>query len=110
LIGLDAADLLSGQINHTLQEIQISRPDGIFAIRHGLLNGIAVPPLPKEEPMGGKFYLIDLDYYDTNEYDIDIPDTVKKMHDYNEIMSRFFRWTLSEKLYTYLEPNHAKHN
>ena len=110
LVGLDAADLLSGQTNHTLQEIQVSRPDGIFAIRHGLLKGTAVPPLPKEEPIDGRFYLIDLDYYDTDEYDLDIPDTLKKMRSYNEIMSGFFRWTLSEKLYSYLEPNDARNS
>jgi len=110
LVGFDAADFLSGQINHTLQEIQVRRADGIFAIRHGLLNGTAVPPLPKEEPIGGRFYLIDLDYYDTDEYDLDIPDTLKKMHNHNEVMSRFFRWTLSEKLYTYMEPDDARHS
>jgi uncharacterized protein (TIGR04255 family) len=110
LVGFDAASLLSGKINHTLQEIQISRPDGIFAIRHGLLNGTAVPPLPKEDPIGGKFYLIDLDYYDTDEYDLDVPNTLKKMRNYNEMMSGFFRWTLSEKLYTHLEPSDAKNS
>lgn len=26
------------------------------------------------------------------------------MRDYNDVMYRFFRWTLSEKLYHYLEP------
>jgi uncharacterized protein (TIGR04255 family) len=109
LVGFDAAQLLSGQLNHTLQEIQISRPDGTFAIRHGLLNGAAVPPLPKEEPGGGRFYLLDLDYYDNNEYDLDIPDILKKMRNYNEITSRFFRWTLNEKLFTYLEPENVKH-
>lgn len=110
LVGFDAAQLLSGQVNHTLQEIQVSRPDGIFAIRHGLLSGVAVPPLSKEEPIGGRFYLLDLDYYDTNEYDLDIPDILKKMRNYNEMISRFFRWTLSEKLSLYLEPEHARHN
>lgn len=110
LVEFDAADLLSGQINHTLQEIQVSRPDGIFAIRHGLLKGTAVPPLPKEELIDGTFYLMDLDYYDNDEYDLDIPDTLKKMRNYNEIMSSFFRWTLSEKLYSYLEPNDARNS
>jgi len=30
------------------------------------------------------------------------------MQDYNDIMYRFFRWTLSETLYNYLEPGHAE--
>jgi uncharacterized protein (TIGR04255 family) len=110
LIGFDAANLLSGQINHTLQEIQISRSDGTFAIRHGLLNGTAVPSLPKEQPIGGRFYLIDLDYYDTDEYDLHISDTVEKMRNYNEVISNFFRWTLSENLYNHLEPNNVRYS
>jgi len=108
LVGVDIANLLSGQINHTLQEIQVSRPDGIFAIRHGLLSGAAVPPLSNEQPLETRFYLIDLDYYDTNEYDLNVVDTLKKLRNYNEIMSRFFRWTLSEKLYIHMEPSNAK--
>jgi hypothetical protein len=110
LVGLDAEGLLSGQINHTLQEIQVDRSDGVFAIRHGLLSGTAVPPLPKEEPIGGKFYLIDLDYYNTDECDLDISDTLDKLRNYNEIMSHFFRWTLSDKLYTDLEPSNARNS
>lgn len=108
LVGLDATNLLAGQTHHTLQEIQIDRPDGTFAMRHGLLNGSVVAPFAKEPPVGGRFYLIDLDYYDTEECDLDIAATVQQMQNYNDIMSRFFRWTLSEKLYTYLEPIYAQ--
>jgi uncharacterized protein (TIGR04255 family) len=108
LLGFDATDVLAGQINQTFQEIQMRRPDGTFAIRHGLLKGRAVPPLPKEEAMDGAFYLLDLDYYDTDEYDLDIPDILKKLRNYNEVMSGFFRWTLSEKLHQYLEPGDVR--
>ncbi len=110
LVGFDAAQMLSGQLNHTLQEIQVSRHDGTFAIRHGLLSGVAVPPLPKEEPIRGRFYLLDLDYYDTNEYDLNVADILNKMRNYNETISSFFRWTLSEKLSIYLEPENVKHS
>ena len=99
----DASDLLEGQIRQTLQEVQIERPDGILAIRHGALNGTVVP---QESPINGAFYLIDLDYSDATEYDLDIPATIKQMQDYNDVMYRFFRWTLTEKLYNYLEPIH----
>jgi len=102
----DASSLLDGQIDHTLQEIQVNRPDGILAIRHGLLNGFVVAPLPQEQPVSEQYYLIDLDYYDMTECDLDIPATIKQMQDYNDIMYRFFRWTLSKKLYDHLEPIH----
>jgi uncharacterized protein (TIGR04255 family) len=107
-VGFEASSLLDGQVDHTLQEIQIERHDGILSIRHGLLNGSVVVPLAQEQSVGGRFYLIDLDYYDTAEYDLDIPATIKQMQDYNDVMYRFFRWTLSETLYNYLEPGYAQ--
>lgn len=105
-IGFEASSLLNGQVDHTLQEIQVNRSDGILAIRHGLLNGSVVAPLPQEQPASGQFYLLDLDYYDMTECDLDISATIKQMQDYNDVMYRFFRWTLSETLYNYLEPIH----
>jgi uncharacterized protein (TIGR04255 family) len=107
-VGFEVSSLLDGRVNHTLQEIQVERHDGILSIRHGLLNGSVVVPFAQEQPAGGQFYLIDLDYYDTTECDLDIPATIKQMQDYNDIMYRFFRWTLSETLYNYLEPGHAQ--
>ncbi len=103
-VGFDAASLLEGKVDHTLQEAQIKRSDGTLAVRHGLLNGAVVVPLPPESLAIGPFYLIDLDYYDTTECDLDIPATTKQMQDYNDLMYRFFRWTISDKLYNYLEP------
>lgn len=102
--GFDAASLLDGKVDHTLQEIQVNRTDGVLAIRHGLLSGAIVAPLPQEQPRSGQFYLLDLDYYDMTECDLDISATVKQMQDYNDLMYRFFRWTLSEMLFDYLEP------
>jgi uncharacterized protein (TIGR04255 family) len=107
-VGFDAASFLDGKIDHMIQEIQVQRTDGVLAVRHGLLNGAIVPPLPQEQPATGRFYLIDLDYYDTTEYNLDIPATMKQMQDYNDVMYRFFRWTLGKKLYDYLEPTHAQ--
>jgi uncharacterized protein (TIGR04255 family) len=103
-IGFEASTLLDGRVDHMLQEIQIERPDGILAIRHGLLNGTVVPPLPQEGPIDGRFYLIDLDYYDANECALDIAATIDQIKAYNDIMYRFFRWTLGDNLFSYLEP------
>lgn len=106
-VSFDASSLLEGRVDHTLQEIQIERSDGVLSIRHGLLNGTVVAPLSQEQPSGGRFYLIDLDYYNMTECDLDISAAIKQMQNYNDIMYRFFRWTLSETLYNYLEPIHA---
>jgi len=107
-VGFEASSLLDGHVDHTLQEIQIQRFDGNLAIRHGLLSGAVVAPLPQEPPKSGRFYLIDLDYYDMTECELDISTTIEQMQNYNDIMYRFFRWTLSETLYNYLEPIHAQ--
>lgn len=103
-IGFDASDLLDGQVDHTLHEIQVNRLDGVVAIRHGLLSGTVVAPLPQEQPVAGQFYLVDLDYYDATECDLDIAATTGQMQAYNDLMYRLFRWTLSEMLFDYLEP------
>jgi len=107
-VSFDAAELLDGQVDHTIQEIQVNRPDGVLAVRHGLLNGTIVAPLAQEQPATGPFYLIDLDYYDMTERELDIPATIQQMQEYNDVMYRFFRWTLSERLYNYLEPDYAQ--
>jgi uncharacterized protein (TIGR04255 family) len=105
-VGFEASDLLDGQVDHTLQEVQVNRPDGVLAIRHGLLNGTVVAPRPQEQPTAGQFYLIDLDCYDMTECDLDIAATTRQMQEYNDVMYRFFRWTLSEMLFDYLEPTY----
>ncbi len=106
-VSFDASALLDGQVDHTIHEIQINRLDGVLAVRHGLLSGAVVAPLPPEQPATGRFYMIDLDYYDTAECELDTPATISQMQEYNDVMYRFFRWTLTEKLYDYLEPIHA---
>ena len=108
-VSFDASELLGGQVDHAIQEIQVHRPDGVLAVRHGLLNGTVVAPLAPEQPATGSFYLIDLDYFDMIEHELDIPATFQQMQEYNDVMYRFFRWTLSKKLYDYLEPIYAQH-
>ncbi len=107
-VGFDASELLNGQVDRTIQEIQVNRPDGLLAIRHGLLSGALIAPLAQEQSASGQFYMIDLDYYDVTEYDLDIPAIEEQLQEYNDVMYRFFRWTLEEKLYDYLEPEHAQ--
>jgi uncharacterized protein (TIGR04255 family) len=109
-VSFDASEMLGGQVDHTLHEIQVNRSNGVFAVRHGLLKGAVVAPLEPtvQEPAAeGRFYLIDLDYYDLTEQELNIAATIEQMQEYNDVMYRFFRWTLSQKLYSYLEPINA---
>ena len=107
-VGFDAAGLLNGHVIQMLQNIQIHRPDGILAIRHGLLNGFAVVPLPQEQQVSGRFYYLDLDYSDLTENELDIQSTLDQMQEYNNVMYNFFRWTLGKTLYDHLEPQNAQ--
>jgi len=106
-VGFEASSLLDGHVIQMLQDIQIRRSDGILSIRHGLLNGFAVAPLPQKQPDSGRFYYLDLDYYDMTECELDIPSTLDQMQEYNNIMYGFFRWTLGKTLYDHLEPQNA---
>jgi uncharacterized protein (TIGR04255 family) len=109
-VGFDASSLLDGHVVQMLQDIQLHRSDGTLAIRHGLLNGFAVAPLPQQQPDSGRFYYLDLDYSDMTECELDIQATLDQMQEYNNTMYDFFRWTLGETLYQRLEPHNAQRN
>ena len=91
-----------------VQEIQTRRSDGTLAIRHGLLPGVVVEPLQGRQDVSGRFYLLDMDYYDVRSEALDMERTTKQLRDYNDVLYDFFRWSLSETLYTYLKPE-AEH-
>lgn len=103
-VGFAGGDLLDGSVEHMLQEVRVKRPDGTFAVRHGFLSGTVVEPLPGESPVTGRFYLIDMDYYDTAERTLDVEAIAGQMKQYNAVMYDFFCWTLGEALYEALEP------
>jgi uncharacterized protein (TIGR04255 family) len=109
LVGFAGGDLLDGTVEHMVQEIQARRSDGTLAIRHGVLTGRVVDPLQTQEEPDGKFYLIDMDYFDAQSVPLDIERTAKQLRDYNDVMYRFFRWSLTDKLFDHLkpEPEHA---
>lgn len=106
-VGFDASSLLDGHVAHMFQDVQIQRSNGILAIRHGLLNGFVVPPLPQQQSDSGPFYYLDLDYYDMTECELNIPSTLDQMQAYNNIMYGFFRWTIGKILYEHMEPQNA---
>jgi uncharacterized protein (TIGR04255 family) len=104
LVGFAGGELLGGQVEHMAQEIQARRPDGTLAIRHGVLTGRVVDPLPQTDAPDGRFYLLDMDYYDARPEPLDIKRTTTQVRTYNDVMYRFFRWSLSKELYNYLKP------
>lgn len=106
-LGFAASGVIEGRVEQMLQEAQFLREDGVLLVRHGLLTGAVVAPLPPALPPSSRFYLIDLDYADGMQRNLDTAELVLRIRDYNEVMSKFFRATLTEKLYRYLEPSDA---
>ncbi len=105
-LGFAASDLLDGQVDHMAQELRIKRDDGVLVIRHGLFDEADIEPTVVPQPTG-RYYLIDLDYFDSTDRPLDVDITVQQIKKYNHFMYRFFRWTLGEELYAYLEPSPA---
>lgn len=101
VLGFAGTDLLGGSIEQMVQEVQVKRHDGVLAVRHGLLVGGVVEPVP---PGAGRFYLLDMDYYDGRQGVLDVDGTTRTLGDYNDVMYRFFRWCLGDELYKRLEP------
>lgn len=105
-VGFAGADLLEGTVAHSFHELRTTREDGALVIRHGLLTGTTIEPRPGEPPIDrGRYYLIDMDYFDQREGPLDTSTTVKQVAVYHDAIHQFFRWTLDKgKLYEQLEP------
>jgi uncharacterized protein (TIGR04255 family) len=108
LLGFAGTDLFGGPVEHMVQEIQVRRPDGVLAIRHGLLTGSVVVERTPAPPAAGRFYLLDMDYFDARQEALDVERTTNTLRDYNDVMYRFFRWCLGDTLFKHLEPEHAR--
>jgi uncharacterized protein (TIGR04255 family) len=104
LLGFAATDLLGGTVEHMIQEVRVQRDDGILAIRHGLLTGSVLDSPPEHAPARGRFYLIDMDCYDETESVLDVERALAQIRGFDNVMYRFFRWTLGDALFEYLEP------
>jgi uncharacterized protein (TIGR04255 family) len=105
-VGFAGADLLDGAVEQAFSEIQSRRADGTVVMRHGLLTGTAVEALPSEAPMDrGRFYLLDIDYFDEREGSLEVAATTAQLRAYNEKIYQLFRWSLDGgSHYASLEP------
>lgn len=107
-----AASIFDEPVGYALQQVQVQRPDGHFVVRHGLLRGTMVPPLPSssstDPEFQGPFYLIDLDYSDARSVPLDVMACREQLRAYNDFTYRFFRWTLTERHHVALEPQDVR--
>jgi uncharacterized protein (TIGR04255 family) len=100
-----SAPLFDEPVEHTAQEVRVRRADGVFTVRHGLLKGSSLLPGKTGEPLAAEpFYLLDLDYWDARRVPLDVKATLEQLQSFSRFIYRFFRWTLSDSLYSALEP------
>lgn len=91
VLGVGAANPFGGSVEQTINELRTRRSDGTLLVRHGFLTGTTVAPLGQRPPKSSPFYLLDLDYYDEAPAPFD-PDIAARMHAYNDVIYRGFRW------------------
>jgi len=104
LLGLSGR--LGESVDHSFHEIRARTEDGVLLIHHGLLRGSFTNVLG-ESPGSEPYYLLDLDYYDETPGDWDVGRVIQRVRDWNDIMYRLFRWSMTERLFEYLGPRHA---
>jgi uncharacterized protein (TIGR04255 family) len=96
-LGFDAAEKFGGDVQSTIAEVTVLRPDGTFRLRRGFLpSGSTVAASAIAGPQSiSPFYLIDMDYF--NEQVIDIKgDVAERLRAYNIFMHSTFRWLIGE--------------
>jgi len=91
LLGMGTRNVLGGTVQQTVSEIRTDRPDGSLVIRHGFLDGTTVPPAAGRKQKTGRFYLLDLDYFNEQPGDFDSR-PLDRMIVYNDFLYRVFRW------------------
>ncbi len=103
LLGLSGR--LGESVDHSFHEIRASTEDGVLLIHHGLLRGSAsgTPEVAASEP----YYLLDLDYFDETPTAWNTEEVVLRICDWNEIMYRLFRWSMTPSLFEHLGPRYA---
>lgn len=99
-----AADKFEDPVTRTFHELQLTRADATFVIRHGLLSGTTVAPSPNSEGAAEPFYLLDLDHFDATNKLLAPDAVIKQLKSWENHSYEFFRWTLTEELFNALEP------
>ncbi len=104
LLGLSGR--LGDSVDHSFHEIRARMEDGVLLIHHGLLRGSATNA-PGASSGDEPYYLLDLDYFDDHLADWNVDRAVQQIRDRNDTMYRLFRWSMSDRLFQYLEPRYA---
>lgn len=104
LLGPSRDDLLGGEVEQTIAEARVRRPDGSLLVRHGFLRGSTIAPSDGSPPQQSSFYLLDTDYFneEASEYGSDL---VERLTAYHSVMYRIFRWAIGDgDLYSFFGP------
>jgi uncharacterized protein (TIGR04255 family) len=93
LLGIGTRNVFGGTVAQTVSEFRANRADGSLVLRHGFLDGTTIVPIAGRKPTTGRFYLLDLDYFNEQAGDFNAH-PVDRMILYNEFLYRVFRWCI----------------
>jgi len=97
LLGALVTDVFGNVVGAARQDIRVRQDDGWFVLR--------LEMAPQEEDQPSRVTL-DFDYYDQETRQLDTTDILGKLHRYNDVTYRMFRWAVLEPLLEELEPEH----
>lgn len=94
LLGVAGGEALGSRVTQALQQIDVRLDDGVLTVRHGF-RAVEDQSFP---------YTIDLDAYDDALRPFDVDEILARVGSFRLWIGGFFRRSLGEKLYGYLEP------
>lgn len=107
LLGPLAIPQFGAVAKQSIQHLQFVEPNGIRVnMQHGLFpNGSVVNPRPGEAPPDGPFYLLDFDVYQEfkpGSLSLKPRTVLGHVWQFHEVVSRLFRWSVTEDYTTTL--------
>ncbi|MDQ3691530.1 MAG: hypothetical protein M3406_16165, partial [Chloroflexota bacterium] len=92
-LGIAAGELLGGNVESTVQQVNLTLQSGRMAIRHGYQR---IDP--------SSVYFIELDAYDDRPQEMDWVAALHQLDEFKRLSWNFFRSSISDELVEHLEP------
>ena len=88
LLGPVGLDLFSDELNVSVSDMRLTRPDGTLVVKHGLVPA-GIPP-----QIG---YLLDFDYSTEAPIDLGHPEqAVEQLQGFHDVVYRLFHWSITD--------------
>lgn len=100
LLGALISEPFGDTIDQARQDIRVREDDGQFVLRF---------TMRRQEQGDALAFVLDFDYSDEEQRQLDQVDILQKLGRYNDLTYRMFRWAVLEPLLEELEPQHENH-